>query len=82
MTASILGGILLIIGAYFVYKGDIFKSVLIYFVADICWCIISYNNKDYVGLSFIIVGMLLGLGAYLKMNFGILNKTLNKVGDK
>lgn len=75
---SIIGGLLLIIGAYFVYKGQIYYSVGIYFIADIMWCILSYNNKDYIGLLLIIIGMLLGLGAFIKMNNGNYNKTIRK----
>ena len=73
---SILGGLLLILGAYFVFKGEIFKSVFVYFVADICWCLLAYNNQDYIGLLLITIGMLLGLGAFLKMNYGAMRKSL------
>ena len=73
---SVLGGLLLIIGAYFVYRGEIFTSVLIYFIADVCWCFLAYQNKDYLGIVFIAVGMLLGLGAFVNMNSGVLRKTL------
>lgn len=73
---SIIGGLLLILGAYFVFKGEIFKSVLVYFIADICWVLLAYNAKDYIGLVFISIGMLLGLGAYMKMNTGKLRKDL------
>ena len=73
---SIIGGLLLILGAYFVFKGEIFKSVFVYFIADICWCLLAYNNKDYIGLLLITIGMLLGLGAFLKMNYGTMRKSL------
>lgn len=79
---STIGGILLIIGAYFVFKGQIFKSVFIYTLADLCWSYLTYEKQDYIGLSFILVGMILGIGAYLKMNNGIFNKTILKTKGK
>ena len=74
---SIIAGILLNIGAYFVYKGQIFTAVIIYFGADICWCVMAYQRGDELGLGFIILGMLFGLGASIKMNSGKMRKHLN-----
>lgn len=51
---------------------------MVYFVADLCWVYISYNNNDIQGVVFIIIGMLLGLGAYIKMNNGTFYKTLGE----
>ena len=78
MTFGIAGGLLLILGAFFVFKGDIFKSVGIYFVADICWVVLAYQHNDYLGMIFISIGMLLGVGAFIKMNTGVFNKTLHR----
>lgn len=78
MTIATLGGLLLIIGSIFVFYGQIFKSVMIYFVADLCWVYISYNNNDIQGVVFIIIGMLLGLGAFIKMNNGTFYKTIGE----
>lgn len=76
MTAGLLGGLLLILGAWFVFKGEIYKSVGVYFLADIMWVLLSFRNKDYVGSTFIIIGMLLGLAAFIKMNYGQMRKDL------
>ena len=78
MTVGVLGGIILILGSFFVYRGDIFKSVGVYFLADLCWVYLSYINHDIFGTISITIGMLLGLGAFIKMNMGIFNKTLIK----
>ena len=75
---SVIGGILLIIGAYFTYKGEIFKAVVVYLFVDLCWSILTYLNKDYIGLFFIIIGMLLGVLVYYKINKGIMHKTIKK----
>lgn len=66
----------MIIGAFFTFKGQIFKAVLTYFFTDIAWVMIGLNNEDYFGVIFIIIGMLLGLLAYFKMNSGIMEKEL------
>lgn len=82
MSFALLGGILLIVGAFLVFKGEIFKSVSVYLAADVCWILMAFQNKDYIGAIFIIIGMTLGLLAYLKMNKGQLHKTLHKDRDE
>ena len=76
MSAGVIGGFLLIIGAFFTYRGEIFKAVGIYFVADICWVYISYSVNDYFGMIATSIGMIFGLLAFIKMNKGKLRKTL------
>ncbi len=78
MSFAVLGGILLNIGAYLTYKGQIFRAVIVYLFADICWIIMAYEKDDLLGAVFIIVGTLLGFLAYLKMQNGQMRKTLNK----
>ncbi len=81
ISFAVLGGILLNIGAYLTYKGQIFRAVIVYLFADICWIIMAYEKNDFVGAVFIIVGTLLGFLAYLKMQNGQMRKTLNKDDD-
>lgn len=76
ITAGILGGLLMNIGAYFTFKGDIFKSIMCYLVADCMWMWLSYNSGDNIGTLLIGVGMAFGLGAYYKMHTGKLRKDL------
>lgn len=71
-----IGGILLIIASWFVLKGKIFISVLIYFLADLCWLGIAYSTGDVFGTVSVGIGMTLGLIAFLKMHFGKMRKTL------
>lgn len=78
MTVSILGGLLLIVGAWYVYRGDIFKSVFVYFVADICWVVISFTQDDWIGSGLIAIGMTLGLLSFIKMNSSKMHKSLHK----
>ena len=78
MSLAILGGILLNIGAFLTYKGQIYRAVIVYLFADICWMIMAYQKDDILGTIFIIVGTTLGFLAYLKMRNGTMKKSLNK----
>ena len=72
-----IGGILLMIGAYWVYQGNIFRSVMFYTVADIIWIALAVQAGDFVGASMITVGGILGFLAFLKMHRGDFKKTIN-----
>jgi len=74
---AIIGGVLLNIGAYFTYKGNIFNAVVTYLFADICWIIMAFDRGDWTGMAFITVGTALGFMAFLKMNTGVMGKDLN-----
>lgn len=76
LSPARLGGVLLILGSFFVMKGDIFKSVFTFFIADCMWCILAYRSGDTIGLLFTVMGMLLGVYAYVKMSNGSMRKTL------
>jgi len=77
MTPALIGGILLILGSYTVYMGKIYWSVGVFFLADCMWVWIALSTGDYIGSTFVIIGMLLGLGAFLKMHSGKMKKHLN-----
>lgn len=74
---SIVGGILLIIGAYYVFKGNIFKSSMFYIVADGVWLYNAFILEDYIGFILILIGTILGILAFLKMNSGYMSKKLS-----
>ena len=76
MSVATIGGILLILGAWFTYRGNIYFSIILYFVADICWFIIAFNSGDILGSGLVALGMLLGIGVFIKMNLGIFAKSL------
>lgn len=75
---SIVGGILLNIGAYLIYRGLAFQAIIVYLFADLCWVIIAFEKDDYTGAVFITSGIILGFLAYLKMRSGKMHKSLNK----
>ena len=78
MTPAIIGGILLMIGAFFVYRGEIYRSVMAYFLADFIWVSLAIAVGDYVGAIMIVIGGVLGFMAFLKMHRGEFNKTIKK----
>jgi len=78
VSVALIGGLLLIAGAFLTMKGKIYWAVGVYFVADICWVIISLGTGDFIGASLVVIGMLLGLIAFIKMNTGKMRKTLNE----
>jgi hypothetical protein len=78
MSFAILGGVLLNIGAFLTYRGKVYQAVIIYLFADICWIIMAYEKKDYIGAVFIVIGTTFGFLAYLKMRNGEMNKSLNR----
>lgn len=71
-----LGGILLMIGSYFILVGNIFKSVIIYTLADVCWIINAYVSSDWFGVLTISLGIISGLIVTYKMKQGIFLKSL------
>jgi len=73
-----LGGLLLISGAFALYKGSAFYSIILYFIADIMWAILAYQAGDIFGMVCISIGMLLGIGVYFKMQRGKFVKHLRK----
>jgi hypothetical protein len=77
-SLAILGGILLNIGAFLMFRGLAFQAIIVYIFADCCWIFMALKDNDYVGAVFIAVGMTFGFLAYLKMRSGKMHKTLNR----
>lgn len=78
ISYALIGGILLNIGAYLTFKGKIYEAVIVYLFADVCWIIMAYQESDFMGSVFILVGTLFGLLAFMKMQRGEMKKSLNK----
>ena len=75
---GIFGGIFLILGAYLLYRGYAFYSIIAYFFADLCWLMISILNHAIFGAISILIGIIFSIGVWIKMNKGIFTKTLFK----
>jgi len=73
-----IGGIFLILGAYFLNKGDLLKSVFLYFIADCMWLVLALKQEDYFGIITVSIGMIFGLIVWWKSNKGVFVKDLHK----
>ena len=78
MTPATIGGILLITGAFFTMQGDVYKAILVYFFADLCWVFLAYTTGDWFGGIVTIIGMTFGFVAFLRMHSGKYNKLIRR----
>jgi len=78
ISFAVIGGLLLNVGAFLTFKGKIYQAVVVYLFADVCWIIMAYERDDFWGVIFIIIGVIFGVLAFLKMKNGKMNKNLNK----
>ena len=77
-SLAILGGMLLNVGAFLMFRGLAFQAIIVYLFADICWVVMALEKEDYTGALFITSGMILGFLAYWKMRSGKMRKSLKK----
>jgi len=70
------GGLILILGAWFVFKGEIFIATFSYLTADLMWIINAVQAGDMQGAMFIGIGMALGIAATYKMQIGKFSKNI------
>ena len=73
-----VGGLLLILGAFALYKGNLMLSVGLYAIADIMWAILAYRQNDTFGMVCVLIGLTLGLGVFLKSHRGEFVRNLHK----
>jgi len=72
-----IGGILLILGAFALWRGSLLWSVGLYFFADVCWVWLAYKQQDIFGVVTISLGMLFGFLVWLKSQKGTFVKDLH-----
>ena len=72
-----IGGILLIFGAFALYKGSLRWSVGLYFWADTMWVWLAYKQGDMFGTITITLGMIFGLLVFIKSTKGEFVKDLH-----
>lgn len=77
MSATALGGIMLILGSFFVMRGEIYNSVIVFTVADICWIIAALGTGDVFAMFTVTIGGILGIIAMFKMHKGDMRKKLH-----
>lgn len=72
-----IGGLLLIAGAFALYKGSLLWSVGLYFFADTMWVWLAYKQDDIFGTITISLGMFFGLLVFMKSKRGEFVKDLH-----
>jgi len=77
LNPAIIGGVLLILGAFLTMQGKIMGAVFVYFIADCCWVLLAFQAGNIMGAVFVLTGMLLGLFAFFKMQTGKMRKNLD-----
>jgi hypothetical protein len=77
-----IGGLLLIAGAFALYKGNLLWSVGLYFFADTMWVWLAYKQEDFFGTFTIGLGMILGLLVFLKSHRGEFVRDLHMKKDQ
>lgn len=73
---SFLGGLFLIIGAFFIMRGNIYLSVAAYFFADIAWVLMAIVSGHWISATVIIFGMACGSYTWFKMHKGQYKKSI------
>lgn len=78
ISFAVIGGLLLNVGAYLTFRGKIYEAVIVYLFADLCWIVMAYERDDIWGVVSIVIGVIFGILAFMKMKSGKMNKTLNE----
>ena len=76
LTILTVGGLILIGGAFYTYKGKILTSVAWYIMADFCWIANAVDIGDVQGAIFVTVGVIFGIIATFKMKNGHMDTEL------
>lgn len=71
-----IGGLLLILGAFFSWRGYIQYSIITYAVADVFWLLNALESGNTWGSVTIAIGFTLGVLTYIKMHVGVFHKNL------
>lgn len=77
MLVSKIGGVLLIVGAFALWRGSIRWSLIFYGLADLCWLSMAFMANDMFGGILIIIGIVLGVLVYVKTHTGVFHENLN-----
>jgi len=76
LTVLTVGGLILIGGAFFTYKGKIFIAVAWYLMADACWIWNAIAIDDIQGAVFVTIGVIFGVISSYKMKNGHMESEL------
>lgn len=81
-TYATMGGISLLFGNYFLFRGQILFSTPMYVIADLCWSAMAYEGNDTFGMVCVNVGIITGLWVTYKIKKGEFVKDLHNKNRK
>lgn len=76
--AATIGGVLLVLGASMTMTGNVYRAVLLYLIADLCWLYMAYETQNIWSLITVGAGTLMGLISFIKMKLGLFHKSISK----
>ena len=65
ISFTTIGGFMLIFGSFFVLRGEIFRSVIVFTLADVCWIAAAFETGDMFAVVTVATGALFGIFALL-----------------
>ena len=71
-----IGGLYLMFGAWYVATGNVYYSIIVYTLADVCWLINTYNSNDLFAAITVSVGIATGLYVTYRMRQGTFRKSI------
>lgn len=78
MTTGILGGLFMIVGCAFTWRGNIYKALCAYALADTCWLAQTYAIGDTFGFITVMIATGVSAAVAYKMHSGVFYKTVFK----
>lgn len=78
IDGAVLGGLMLILGNYLVFKGKVYQSIKVFLLADFAWLWLAIASGNIFGIVTVAVGVVLSFFAFWKMHTGVYNKTIIK----
>ena len=78
INAAAIGGIMLIIGNIFVFKGEVYNSIRMFLLADFAWLWMAIQAGNLFGIVTLAIGLILSFFAFWKMRQGIFHKEIKK----
>lgn len=78
IDGAVLGGLCLILGNYFTYKGNIFRAIQVFLLADIAWLWLAISTGNIFGIVTVTIGVVLSFIVFWKMFYGHFHKTIHK----
>ena len=72
----------MILGAYFLYTGDVLKSIISYVIADSMWMFLSIQVGNYIGAGVVFIALIFIISVWYKMNTGVFHKTIVKTKQR